>query len=476
MQHRLCAWITHPKGWCVPRFDDPRWEFHWVAGIGFAVLCFLLSVPGRLNADSLFSLAAATTPGLTNNWHSATLGWFWNVPGSIMPQPAAALVMQSMMFGIFAGFLPRLPNSARGRVALAGELFFRVALAGGAGYVGKDAVMLMTLLIAVQLLRRATHTRIGWIALPVLIAVTSLFLLVKAPNFLVIVGAAALVLPFFVRSLRRYTVVIVAALAIGTLAIPINRTVDSAIFEARDLHPNKQLVLFDLAGISVRTGENGFAKVAGWPTEALPTPASCYLPYMWDSFALWAPCGGYAKAYDGLERPLMRRWLVEIAMHPVAYIQHRLAYGDYLLESRDQSTWGIDGRAINDATNPAALAEMHRGMTQLRSRSTIHLWHPSIASNPARWLERVTFKFPKVQWVGLLICLSVLLASWMRRQIGVRLGALLSAGLGTGNVLMLGVFGVADPGRYMLPTVGLAYMALLAMVAPAAKDRAGSAV
>ncbi len=102
-------------------------------------------------------------------------------------------------------------------------------------------------------------------------------------------------------------------LVAGALAIPLNRTVDSRIFAARNLHPDKQLVLFDLAGISVRTGQNAFDSVRGWPTSTLQSVASCYVPYMWDSFAHWTPCGGYAAAYDRLDGPLTQRWLIEIA-------------------------------------------------------------------------------------------------------------------------------------------------------------------
>jgi hypothetical protein len=279
-------------------------------------------------------------------------------------------------------------------------------------------------------------------------------------------NAAALVLPFYIRSPRFYAASILAALAVGALAIPLNRLVDSKVFAARDLHPDKQLILFDLAGISVRTGQNAFAKVSGWPTKALPTPTSCYVPYMWDSFAHWAPCGGYASAYDRLDRSLKQRWLEEIAAHPVDYLQHRFTYIDYLLESRDHTTWGLDGQSVNDATNPASLAQMHTDMVQVHANRAIDVWQPSFATMPFRWLERSMFRFYKVQWVGLITCLAVLLLSWIWRHNGVRLGAILPAALGVGNFSMLAVFGVADPGRYMLPTAGLAYLALLALLAP----------
>ncbi|WP_304561295.1 hypothetical protein [Sphingomonas immobilis] len=445
---------------------DREVRFSWPAGVAFAALCFLLSYPGRLNGDSLFSLMATTKPGLTNNWHSATLQWLWSLPGPVLGQPAGALAIQAVLFGIFAGFLPRLPRDLRGRAALAGEVLLRVALAGATGYIGKDAVILTALLIAVQVLRRLSQARLGAGGSVLLGLVTALFLLTKAPNFLVVVVALALVLPFFIQSRRAYLALIAIALVVGALAVPLNRAVDSVIFKARDLHPDKQLVLFDVAGISARTGQNLFADVPGWPTTALKPPAACYVPYMWDSFAEWAPCGGYATAYDRFDGALKRRWVEAIAAHPIAYAQHRLLYIDYLLESRDHATWGLDGQSINDASNAKAMDEMRRGIAAVKPNRPIALWHPSFATEPMRWLERALFKFPKVQWVGLIICLAVLLFGWTRRHDGIRLGAILAAALGLGNFAMLAVFGVADPARYMVPTVGLAYLALLALLAP----------
>ena len=451
----------------APRPVDPVWSFHWPVALGFAALCILVSYPGRLNADSLFSLIAASRSGVVNNWHSATLGWVWGLPGGLLGQPVAALAMQAILFGLFAGFLPRLPSTRRGQIAMAGEILLRIVLAGSAGYVGKDAAIVLTMLIAVQLLRRWPRSGMGAGSAVALALVTALFLLVKAPNFLVIVVAIALVLPFFVRSRLRYAGLVAGALVLGVLAIPLNRTVDHVVFAARDLHPDKQLVLFDLAGISVRTGENAFAAVPGWPTARLPTPAACFVPYMWDSFAPWAPCGGYARAYDALDGALTRRWIETIAAHPVAYAEHRLAYAGYLLVSRDHATWGIAGQAINDATSPAAQVEMRAALIDMHSDRPIGLWRPSMLTAPMRWLEASLFRFPKVQWAGLIACLAVLLASWLRRADGVRFGAILAAALGTGNFAALAVFGVAEPGRYMWPTVALAYVALLAMIAPA---------
>lgn len=447
-------------------FIDPAWRFSPLAASGFAILAFALSFPGQLNGDTLFSLLSAATPGSANNWHSATLAWLWQLPAPLLGQPAGALAVQAVLFGLFAGMLPRWPATARGRAVFGGELLLRVALAGAAGYVGKDAAILLLLALAVQLLRRRATGPLGRGTTIGLVGVGALFLLIKAPNFLTIVAALALVLPFFVRLGWRYAGIVVAAFALGSLAVPLNRLVDARIFQARDLHPDKQLVLFDLAGISVRTGHNAFADVAGWPSATLRSPAACYVPYMWDSFAHYMPCGGYATTYDRFDGALTRQWLRQIARHPLAYAEHRLSYAGWLLWSSDHDTWGIAGRSSNDATDPVAMATLRQGMSDLGVQRGVALWRPSPLTPPFQALERVLFRFPGAGFVGFFACLAAWLAQWLRRARGVSLGAVLAASLGAGNAAMLLVCGVADPARYMMPTLALAYVALLAGLAP----------
>lgn len=456
----------------LPPFTDPAIGFYWPVCLAFAAICFAISYPGRLNQDSLYAVVAMTAPGQLGNWHSPTLAWLWSLPGPLLGQPAGALLIQSLLLGLYAGFLPRVPPTVRGWLTLSLELVLRLALVGGFGFIGKDVIVLAAMLIGIQLLRcgvRSGFTRAQCAALALLILFV---LLIRAPNFLTFVLALALILPFFLRSPRLYAALVTGALLLGMLAVPLNRAVDRTIFHARDAHPDKQLVIFDLAAISMRTGTNAFARVPGWPTATLPPVAACFLPYMWDAFAPWGPCRGYSAAYDRLEAPLKRCWAAEILSHPLAYAGHRLAYTGYLLQSRDHRTWGIGGSAVNDAASAASLAEMRAIMSGLQADRPIRLWQAHGAMVPFQRLEALLLRYPKVQSVGLIGSLAVLLICWLRRQRGVRLGALVPAGLAVGNFGMLAVFGVADPARYMLPTTCLCYVALLALLAPGREDGA----
>jgi hypothetical protein len=470
----------HPASWlrafrervAVPRFTDPALEFHWPVCAGFAAICFAVSYPGRLNQDSLYAVITMTAPGELGNWHSATLGWLWSLPGALLGQPAGALLIQSLLLGLYAGFLPCVTPTIRGWLTLSLELVFRFMLAGSFGSIGKDIVVLAAMLIMIQLLRYRLHATLHYAHVATLALLATLVLLIKAPNFLIFVLCLALMLPFFLRSLKLCGVVVAIALLLGILAVPLNRAVDRNVFQAKDVHPDKQLVIFDLAAISMRTGTNAFAKVPGWPVATLPPIGTCFLPNMWDPFAQWGPCSGYSAAYDRLDRPLTRRWAIEILSHPIAYAQHRLTYAGYLVRSPDHATWGIGGYAVNDAASAASMTERREMMKRLRANRPVELWQAQIAAMPFIWLEAHLLKFPKVQSVGLVGSLAVLLLCWLRRREGVRLGALLPASLGLGNFGTLVVFGVADPGRYLLPTVCLFYVALLALLVPRHEESA----
>lgn len=464
------------RGWrafAVPRilrdrFTDPPLDFHWPVGIAFAALCFAISYPGRLNQDSLYAVITMTSRGALGNWHSPTLGWLWSLAGPALGQPAGALLIQSILFGVYAAFLPRVPATPRGWLTIALELGFRLVLVGGFGYIGKDIMAVGALLVTIQLLRHGLRAGIGYAHIAAIALLTVLVLLIKAPNFLAYVLCLALILPFFLRSSSVYLATIAVALVVGALAIPLNRAVDGYVFGAADVHPDKQLVIFDLAAMSLRTGTNAFATVPGWPTAALPPIKRCFLPYMWDAFAPWGPCAGYSAAFDRLDGALTRQWAIEIVSHPIAYAGHRLTYAGYLLQSRDHRSWGIGGQAVNDAASASSMGELHEMMGRLHANRPVQLWRRTDATPPFEWLEASVLRYPKVQSVALVGALAILLLCWLRRRDGIRLGALVPAGFGIGNFGMLIVFGVADPARYLLPTTCLFYVALLALLAPAA--------
>src|SRR4051794_40236803 len=85
----------------VPRFTDPPIAFFWPIGIAFTAAAFALSYPGRLNPDSLYAVITMSARDQFGNWHSPTLSWLWSIPGPLLGQPAGALLVQSVLFGLY---------------------------------------------------------------------------------------------------------------------------------------------------------------------------------------------------------------------------------------------------------------------------------------------------------------------------------------------------------------------------------------
>jgi hypothetical protein len=93
-------------------------------------------------------------------------------------------------------------------------------------------------------------------------------------------------------------------------------------------------MLFDLAGISREIGQN---VVPGtWTDEEAAWIAyNCYHPNKWDNLA-WGNCSFVTqrlRATGIWNVGLEQRWIVAIFDHPIAYLQHRLAYTRSLFAS-----------------------------------------------------------------------------------------------------------------------------------------------
>src|SRR5439155_441085 len=77
--------------------------------------------------------------------------------------------------------------------------------------------------------------------------------------------AAALALPFLAGSGRDYAKRLALA-CIGLVACAgVGNLIDHRLLNARPVHPEAQVVIFDIAGTSVRSGRNLFAEMPGWP-------------------------------------------------------------------------------------------------------------------------------------------------------------------------------------------------------------------
>jgi hypothetical protein len=118
--------------------------------------------------------------------------------------------------------------------------------------------------------------------------------------------------------------VAVAVFAVAEVGI---NGIDHALLKAERSHLQYALIVFDLAGITARTGQD--ASEGMLPELKIDIP-QCYTPRQWDDFYLDPQCRPVVNAarmmiLDDRQRArLTRMWLRQIASHPVAYLSHRM--------------------------------------------------------------------------------------------------------------------------------------------------------
>jgi hypothetical protein len=431
-------------------------RFHPLLFLFLLGAIWLVNYPGRVNPDSLEQLIGAAFPAYRTDWHSPIVAWLWNVPAPLLGQPAAALLVQSLLIA-FGGAIVSRGGPRNG---------WKGALVGMAGVILKDVFLLGTLLAAWGSLRLwlGSRSRI-WLA------ATAAFLFVAAvvrpPNVVMFAAAAALVLPFLCQGWGQYLRRFGLACACLLAAASIGAAIDRHLLRAIPAHPEVQVIIFDIAGTSVGSGANLFTRMPGWSAPALPDLHRCYQPALWDSFAPWGDCRAYVVATRAAVArsggaAFARWWLGELLAHPLAYAGHRLAYmriaiTDGTTEPSYLSTGpaALNGKDSREILRAAAAGRMPLSMLQVWDEERM----PAFVSR----LTLLMFWLPWLPALAFLACLAFLGSALNDRRRGrPPTPALLAAAMGVGNVAMMAVFGAASSPRYFLPLLLGAYLAATA--------------
>jgi hypothetical protein len=212
-------------------------------------------------------------------------------------------------------------------VVFAGMLPAPFALSGT---VTKDALMGGLLLSAVGLTlwKGLAQNPAARIALSVA-AILALLVAsgVRFNGFLACVPMALVAVPApFTRTKVR---ALVTGLAATCAFIAVGPAV-AALMKAEKTDVQLSLIIFDLGGITERTG------VSQFPDMGVANPVAvnhrCYDPTEWDSYSDWAtrPCpmgfDRFQTLIDEGNVSAKRLWVRAIVSHPVAYAEHRLAH------------------------------------------------------------------------------------------------------------------------------------------------------
>ncbi|MGE3747047.1 MAG: hypothetical protein AB7G25_15275 [Sphingomonadaceae bacterium] len=451
----------------------------------FLLLALAVNYPGRLNPDSFKQLLESLGFRPLDDWHGPVVTWLWSLPGPLLGQPTGALLIQCVCFAFFAAVLP-LPRERgfKSSAMLTAEVLFRLALVAIAGIVIKDALlagMLLALIATVQLARSSAMTT-TWRT--VSIGLFILCLLVRPTNFLMFLMAFALIGMFLFRTVRGYVLAMGVAAILLVSMVPITAVINRDLLNARNSRAEKQLIVFDIAGISHGTRENKFLTLEEWPS-GLPDPIGCYNPKLWDPFfsknhPIWSksPCNGYADIFNGVSDRtggLTGWWVGQILSNPFAYARHRVAYSRKLMGTHQHII--VHEPPYSDTMNrnddPRFYTKRYGRDTVPGDFDQLATWNNDLGLKPFAKLSSLLFAQKYGYKIALVVCLILfgwnLRKHFKRREVNLMVP--LVAAVGIGNVGMLVFFGVASEGRYLVPTICCACVAALLALRPVASTK-----
>ena len=238
---------------------------------------------------------------------------------------------------------------------------------------------------------------------------------------------------------------VVFMLALGT-----SRWIDDKILTTSHSHIIVSLMIFDLAGISARTGQDASQ---GLLPDFSENVAKCYNRHNWDEF-LGGDCRPVFLAATQMMRDpptnatLMRQWITQILRHPLAYAEHRFRNfqcliragctnpvgGGYMSPGLEHRPWDEPNIRVTTTAHILEAMELHLGQ--------------GILGHGVFWLSVLTAE------------LGVAGAELRRRGFSptAYLTAVLAAA-GIAYTMAYAVIGVADELRYLHPMIFLGVVA-----------------
>ena len=222
--------------------------------------------PGHMNGDSLYELdqAAGNIP-LTDH-HTPILLWVWKLLWPLGLRPGVVLILSTVAALAGAYLLARAAFSRLGAALVACGVAFAPSVFGGLGLIGRDVWFLDLLLLTGGLLVLAQRSEGGTRTLALTGSILAAFLCIASrQNAIAVIAILLIAIAAFAfapqlagrRRLIRLGFPVVIGVATGVLMIAV-QFVAVAALPADRVHPEQYLYLYDLAGLSLRDGENDF--------------------------------------------------------------------------------------------------------------------------------------------------------------------------------------------------------------------------
>jgi len=297
------------------------------AGYALTVLVFY---PGYSTADARYVYAYAMAWHF-GDWQSPVMAVLWRLIDPIAPGASSMFLLTATLYWLSFGMLALVAarrsvwlGLATALLAFTPPAFFFV------GMIWRDVlfgvVWLAAAVLAFAAADRPVRLRTPIQALTLLLIALGVLL---RPNAVVAAPVLAAYVIWPMRfDLKRTAILFLPALVLFYALIPL---VYYGILGAQRQNPLHSIAVFDLGGITHFSGENQFP--VSWSGDQTALLISkCYDPARWDSYWNVEPCLFVMRR---LERPndvifgtprLAEAWRHALAVHPLAYLNHRATF------------------------------------------------------------------------------------------------------------------------------------------------------
>ena len=283
--------------------------------------------PGIMTWDAITQYDQASQ-GYFEDWHPPFMAWIWRKLIAIQAGPAPLYLLQLALYWtgyglIAAAAIRRRQRLAAWLVTACALMPFPLALMGS---VLKDCLMQGFLLMGVGLFAWVKPER-AW---PLRIAAMAFLLLGALLRFNAFLAVVPLLVALLPRSWRSSVPRLAMASILWLALVLISMPLANRLIGAEKTHVELSLVMFDLGGITLYSGQDMFPPLG--VADPVAVNARCYRPDHWDSYSSWAdrPCPiSFESMKDAVEtRRLSPSSLLvhAILAHPIAYAEHRLAH------------------------------------------------------------------------------------------------------------------------------------------------------
>jgi hypothetical protein len=309
--------------------DAPSPRVHQVVLLAGFVLTFVGFFPGLMSPDSVVQFGQAQRFAFSDH-HPVVMALIWAGTNAVFPGPQGFFLLLLLMYwGGFSLICRYFAQRARPAFWVALVVPFLPFVINFSGTLWKDVLVFDCFLLSIGVILSHVNrgARVPALSSALLLLLLTIGALARHNSILAAIPLAALLLwPHAPEERPRVAVAgrLAAAAVVLVLLYSASNAVLSRVLRPERTYPMAQLFLFDIAGISNRTGT--LLLPGSWTDAESQSIRECYRPRSWDF--LWLNCDfAIARLHDeGRWSRLFRPWLRTVRAHPLLYVEHRSAY------------------------------------------------------------------------------------------------------------------------------------------------------